>query len=158
MKNLIVYVIHYTPLQKRKKFLLNEFNKHSLNYYFIEDYDKEKLSNEDLKIFDTSKVKLSMCSNIIKHINAYQKILNNNYEYSLIFEDDVILDIKFTEKLQKGLQQLPNNYDMLFIGNGCNLHIEPSKIQLNKLIYKKCREPSEWGGDGGTRCTDSYLE
>jgi glycosyl transferase family 25 len=157
MKNLIIYVIHYTPLKERKTFLLNELNKHSLNYYFIEDYDREKLSNNDLKIFDTNKVKLSICSNISKHIHSYQKILNNNYEYSLILEDDVILDNKFTGKLQKGLQQLPNDYDMLFIGNGCNLHIEPSKIEQTKLIYKKCREPTKWGGNGGTRCTDSYL-
>ena len=46
--NLITYVIHYTPLKERKQFLLNELNKHSLIYHFIEDYDIENLSDEDL--------------------------------------------------------------------------------------------------------------
>ena len=48
MMNLITYVIHYTPLKERKQFLLNELNKHSLIYHFIEDYDIENLSDEDL--------------------------------------------------------------------------------------------------------------
>ena len=155
--NLITYVIHYTPLKERKQFLLNEFNKHSLIYHFIEDYDRENLSDEDLKIFDTNKVKLSMCSNIIKHIDAYRNIINNEYKYSLILEDDVILDNKFVDKLNKSLKQLPDDYDMLFIGNGCNLHIPLIKRRPDKFIYKKCREPTNWGGNGGTRCTDSYL-
>jgi glycosyl transferase family 25 len=157
MNNLITYVIHYTPLKERKQFLLNEFNKHSLIYHFIEDYDRENLSDEDLKIFDTNKVKFSMCSNISKHIDTYRNIMNNEYKYSLILEDDVMLDDEFGNKLNKSLKQLPDNYDMLFIGNGCNLHIESSKIKADQFIYKKCREPTVWGGNGGTRCTDSYL-
>jgi GR25 family glycosyltransferase involved in LPS biosynthesis len=157
MKDLIAYVIHYTPLKERKQFLLNEFNKHSLKYHFMEGYDREKLSYENLKIFDTNKVKLSMCSNIIKHMRSYHKIMNNDYKYSLILEDDVILDDQFVNKLEIGLKQLPDDYDMLFIGNGCNLHIPLIGRRESKVIYKKCREPTKWGGNGGTRCTDSYL-
>jgi GR25 family glycosyltransferase involved in LPS biosynthesis len=155
--NLITYVIHYTPLKERKQFMLNEIDKHSLNYYFIEKYDREKLSDQDLKMFNTYKLKLSEVSLTRKHIDAYRKIVNNNYKYSLILEDDVILDDNFGYKLEKGLTHLPDDYDMLFIGNGANLHIEPSIIKPNQLIYKKCREPTNWGGNGGTRCTDSYL-
>ena len=156
MMNLITYVIHYTPLKERKQFLLNEFNKHSLIYYFDEDYDRENLSDEDLKIFDT-KFPKSQCGITLSHINAYRNIMNNEYKYSLILEDDVILDDKFGDKLNKGLEQLPDDYDMLFIGNGCCLHIESSKIKPGQFIYKKCGEPTNWGGNGGTRCTDSYL-
>ena len=156
MMNLITYVIHYTPLKERKQFLLNEFNKHSLIYHFIEDYDRENLSDEDLKIFDT-KFHKSQCGITLSHINAYRNIMNNEYKYSLILEDDVILDDNFGDKLNKGLKKLPDDYDMLFIGNGCNLHIPFNKIRPHKFIYKKCREPTNWGGNGGTRCTDSYL-
>ena len=27
----------------------------------------------------------------------------------------------------------------------------------DKFIYKKCHEPTRWGGNGATRCTDSYF-
>ena len=77
MNNLITYVIHYTPLKERKQFLLNEFYKHSLIYHFIEDYDRENLSDEDLKIFDT-KFPKSLCGITLSHINAYKNIMNND--------------------------------------------------------------------------------
>lgn len=156
MKELISYVVHYTPLKERKKFLLNEFNKHSLIHYFIEDYDREKLLDKDLKIFN-SKFPKHQCGITLSHICAYKKIINNEYKYSLILEDDVILDDNFKDKLNKSLKQLPTDYDMLFIGDGCNLHIQSSIIKPQQLIYKKCREPTSWGGNGATRCTDSYL-
>jgi GR25 family glycosyltransferase involved in LPS biosynthesis len=138
--NLQIYVIHYTPLKERKIIIEKQLKLNSLNYNFIEEFNKENLSVEDLKIFDSNKVKLSMCSNIIKHIQAYKKIMNSNYKFNLIFEDDVILNEYFNETLYKGLKQLPNNYDMLFIGSVANLHILKSIIIPNKLIYKKSIE------------------
>jgi UDP-glucose 4-epimerase len=65
------------------------------------------------------------------------------------------------------LSQLPEDYDMLFIGNGCNLHIPNNIIQSNKYIYFKNNIPIDcqldiknWNvnwGIGVARCTDSYL-
>ena len=156
MDFLQIYVVHYTPLKERKRFLLNEFNKRSLNYHFIEDYDREKLLDKDLIIFD-DKLPKYLCAIQLAHIQAYKEIINSDYKYNLIFEDDVILHPNFNEKLKKGLEELPDDYDLLFIGDGCGLHIHESIIQPSKLIYKKCRTPTFWGGDGGTRCTDSYL-
>lgn len=46
---------------------------------------------------------------------------------------------------------------MLFISDGCNLHIENDKLISNKNIYEKSLEATIWGGDGCTRCIDSYL-
>lgn len=46
---------------------------------------------------------------------------------------------------------------MLFIGDGCNLHIQKDKLIPNINIYKKCLYPTNWGGDGAPRCTDSCL-
>ena len=157
MDDLHIFVIHYTPLFERKAFLLEELTKHNLNYTFIEKFDKLKLSEQDLIKFDLKRVKLSMCSNIRKHIEAYEQIISSKYKYNLIIEDDVILDKNFNNKLSKALKQLPNDYDMLFIGNGCNLHIPMSTQKPNKFIYKKCNEPTRWGGNGATRCMDSIL-
>lgn len=157
MKDLITYIIHYTPLKVRKQFMLEQLDKHSLNYNFVEEYDKENLSADDLHIFNCNIIKLSMISNIRKHILVYNNILYNDYKYSLILEDDAILHDKFIDELAKGLKQLPDTYDMLFIGNCCGLHIPLFQRIPNRLIYLKSREPTSWGGDGATRCTDSYF-
>ena len=58
----------------------------------------------------------------------------------------------FIETFNKYVSYLPEDYDMLFIGNGCNLHIDSNEIVPNKFIYKKSLNSS-----GVTRCTDSYV-
>jgi GR25 family glycosyltransferase involved in LPS biosynthesis len=156
MNTLKIYVIHYTKLIERKKILLNEFEKYYLNYDFIEQYDREKLLENDLSIFD-NKLPKSHCAITLSHIYAYTKIINSMYKYNLIFEDDVVLDKNFSNKLKKGLNELPDDYDMLFIGNCCNLHIPTSMIDSSKCIYNKSINPTPWGGNGATRGTDSYL-
>ena len=55
------------------------------------------------------------------------------------------------------MTQLPKDYDMLFIGDGCNLHIEKYKLTPNNNIYKKCLRQTRWGGNGASRCSDSYI-
>tara|TARA_B110000908_G_C10115877_1_gene385235 strand:+ start:697 stop:951 length:255 start_codon:yes stop_codon:yes gene_type:complete len=72
-------------------------------------------------------------------------IQKSNFKYNLVLEDDAILDKDFVSKLTRGLKQLPDDYDMLFLGDGCNLHIESSKIKADQFIYTKCREPTNWG-------------
>ena len=49
------------------------------------------------------------------------------------------------------IKQLPDNWDMLFIGNGCNLHIPNEMLVKKKNIYKRSNSL------GATRCLDSYL-
>lgn len=158
MNNLITYVIHYTPLKERKYFQLEQLDKLSLkNNVFIEKYDKENLEIEDLIKFDKKILRLGTISLFRKHIYAMELIQKSNFKYNLVLEDDAILDKDFVSKLTRGLKQLPDDYDMLFLGDGCNLHIKSSKIKADQFIYKKCREPTNWGGNGGTRCMDSII-
>lgn len=158
MKDLMIHVIHYTPLKERKHFQLEQLNKLSLqNNIFIEKYDKENIPVDDLIKFDNKKIKLGSISLIRKHIYTMELIQKSNFNYNLVLEDDAILDKDFVPKLTRGLKQLPDDYDMLFLGDGANLHIESSKIKADQFIYKKCREPTNWGGNGATRCSDSII-
>ena len=158
MNNLITYVIHYTPLKERKYFQLGQLDKLSLkNNVFIEKYDKENLEIKDLNKFDKKKLRLGTISLFRKHIYAMELIQKSNFKYNLVLEDDAILDKDFVSKLTRGLKQLPDDYDMLFLGDGCNLHIPLIKRRPFKYIYKKCRKATNWGGNGGTRCLDSIL-
>ncbi len=151
MKNKIkIYVLHYKKLIERKEHIKKELNKHCLSYEFYEKYDKEELTKEELQLFD-NRLKDSEKSLLYKHINVYKDIIEKNHNCALLFEDDVILDNNFNEKLSKYINQLPDNWDMLFIGNGCNLHIPKKELKDNVYIYKKETK------NGSTRCTDSYL-
>lgn len=67
----------------------------------------------------------------LSHFSAY-KTISDFHDYGLILEDDAILDKDFKTKLYKYISQLPNDYDMLFIGDGCGLHIPVEKKLLTE--------------------------
>ena len=151
-----IFVLHYSKLVNRKKHILEQFNKQGIiNYEFIEKYDKDEITHYESNLFDTNYTKSTMSLHL-KHNYVYN-IIAENYECALIFEDDVILCDNFMDKLNNYITQLPKDYDMLFIGDGCNLHIENHKLISNQNIYEKSLYPTSWGGDGASRCTDSYM-
>lgn len=151
-----IFVLHNSKLVDRKKHILEQFNKQGIiDYEFIEKYDKNEITDYESNLFDTNYKKSTMSLHL-KHNYVYN-IIAENYERALIFEDDVILCDNFIDKLNNYITQLPEDYDMLFIGDGCNLHIEKHKLIPNKNIYEKCLYPTKWGGNGATRCADSYI-
>lgn len=150
-----VFIIHYKKLIERKPFILAQFEKHNITDYEFIEIDRDELYYHNISMFQ---INYNNCQIAISlsHFYAYKQI-SDKYDSGLIFEDDVILSDNFTYLLNKYITQLPEDYDMLFIGNGCNLHIETHKLITNKNIYEKCLYPTKWGGDGATRCTDSYI-
>lgn len=152
-----IYVLHYSKLVDRKANILQQFNAQGItNYEFIEKYDKDEITDAQRNIFDINYRPMSFMSLHLKHIYAY-KLVAENDERALILEDDVILCERFIEKLNNYMTQLPEIFDMVFIGDGCHFHIEPHKLIPNKNIYEKGLYPTSWGGDGVSRCSDSYL-
>lgn len=150
-----IFVIHYAKLIDRKKHILEQFLKHDItNYEFIE-IDRDEIHKHNTKMFQTN-FNTSQIAISLSHFYAFKQI-SDNYEYGLIFEDDIVLSTNFINILNGYINQLPKDYDMMFIGDGCQLHIENHKIIPNKNVYEKCLYPTNWGGDGATRCTDSYL-
>jgi beta-1,4-mannosyl-glycoprotein beta-1,4-N-acetylglucosaminyltransferase len=147
--NMKIFIVHYKKLTERKISILDQFRKYNItNYEFIE-IDRDELYNYNCDIFDKN-FGNALTAISLSHYSAYQKIIDS-HEEALIFEDDVILCDNFVNKLQQYLRQLPSDYDILFIGNGCNLHVDVKQIEDNKFIYKRnvC--------DGFFRCADSYI-
>ena len=94
----------------------------------------------------------SIISLVLKHFHIYREIAEK-YESALIFEDDIILSPIFSKMIGRYLSDLPSDYDMLILGDGCRLHIPKSQIIPNKHIYLK----SYGINNEPTRCTDSYI-
>ena len=134
-----IFVLHYSKLTQRKEFILEQFERHGItNYEFIEKFDKDEITDDD-------------CPELM------EDNISGDDEDVLVFEDDVVLSPDFMNKLKEYMTQLPNDYDMLFIGDGCNLHIPKYMQAPHQYIYKKCLHETAWGGNGAARCTDSYV-
>lgn len=152
------FVTHYTPLKERKNYIISQFNKHHIeNFEFIENFDREILSENNTKKFDKSKLKMGNISLILKHIDAWKRIIIENLSFGIILEDDAIFISDFNNILNQYINELPDDFDILMINCGCNLHIPFSMIESNKHIYFRGTMPTAWGGNGGTRCTDGYI-
>ena len=146
-----VFIIHYKKLVERKIHIIKQMKKYNIiDYEFIE-IDRDELNNENTSIFEDNYSNAQQAITL-SHLYAYQQA--QKYEISLILEDDVILAPNFLEKLYNYFQQLPADFDMLFIGDGCNHHIHPNKLIPNKYIYKRFLKEGE---EFATRCTDSYI-
>jgi GR25 family glycosyltransferase involved in LPS biosynthesis len=150
-----IFVIHYKKLTDRKIHILEQFEKYNITDYEFIEIDRDELYKENISMFQENYNKCDIAISL-SHFYAYE-LIRDKYDNGLILEDDVILSDSFMNILNEYITQLPEDYDMLFLGDGCNLHIEEDKIIPNKYIYEKCLFPTLWGGNGVTRCTDSYL-
>lgn len=152
--NLKIFVLHYQKLVQRKEHIIAQFEQHQItNYEFI---DLEEELHQHFKTAFHPSCSKSLVSLSSKHFHAYQEI-SEKYDYALILEDDIILAPDFVALLEKYVNELPKDFDMLFIGDGCKLHIEKHKLIPNVNIYKKELYPTKWGGNGISRCSDSYI-
>ena len=138
-----------------KKHILQQFEKHNITDYEFIEIDRDELDKQNIDMFQQN-YSNSQIAILLSHFYAYKEV-SEKYESALILEDDVLLSENFAVILNQYVNQLPEEYDMLFIGDGCNLHIEKYKIIPNQFIYEKCLYPTNWGGGGATRCTDSYI-
>ena len=146
-----IFVIHYKKLTDRKKSILTQFEKYNLtNYEFIE-IDRDELDNHNTSLFD-KKFGNELTAISLSHFYAYKKI-SEYYDSALIFEDDIILSNNFMIKLTKYMNDLPNDFDILCIGDGCDLHVNNIEIVSNKNIYKRDLKQHNYF----IRCTDSYI-
>jgi glycosyl transferase family 25 len=153
-----IFVIHYAKLVDRKQHIISQFAKHNFTDYEFVEIDRDELVNENTDIFESGYNKAQIAISL-SHFKAYREI-SEKLENGLILEDDVFLCDSFSDILSMYMSHLPTNYDMMFIGDGCNLHIPKEELIHNKFVYEKFVGHASWGEGGGfgaTRCADSYV-
>jgi GR25 family glycosyltransferase involved in LPS biosynthesis len=150
-----VFVIHYAKLLDRKRHILEQFAKHNITDFEFVEIDRDALDREDTSMFELGYNPAQIAISL-SHFYAYKQIAEK-YGEGLILEDDAMLAESFVYRLDSYMTYLPANYDALFVGDGCNLHICPEDVVPGKYVYEKSHEPTSWGGQGATRCADSYI-
>ncbi len=123
------YIIHYTKLEKRKKFMLEQIQKWNLqNVKFYEDWDQEKLTFLDIDnnfdnidaVTKNGVLKLPEMSLALKYKHVLKEISETEKEkYFLILEDDVIFKENPSLYINNTIEFLEKNnmhFDVLFLG------------------------------------------
>lgn len=72
----------------------------------------------------------------LSHINIWKKLVNNDLDYIIIFEDDANPKFNFTE-LQQIIKNVPNDWDIIFFGGIYNdYNIIKDNIVKLKRFYE----------------------
>jgi GR25 family glycosyltransferase involved in LPS biosynthesis len=83
-------------------------------------------THENLSKFCNQFCTAGMKGCALSHRAIWEDMLKNRYENVAIFEDDAVLDPDFNRKFREGWQQLPNDYDVYYLG--CDAMCEKSDI------------------------------
>jgi len=176
MDYLEAYVLHYTPLTQRKKFIIKNVKNAFLRLSFVEEHDRDVLTNEQIdKVYIKSKKewkeKSEIYNNIksdvspkfreltsgeisliLKHRKALELISNSSKDYGLVLEDDVVPVFAYKQKL-KLLLRRKNDWDVLFIGLGIGKKFIKNKLNKKLLIpFKNYTLPTP-----STNCTEAII-
>ena len=149
-----IFICHWDKLTDRKEELIKVLSEENIfDYEFVCDYDKDTWSEEEIKydfpkIFEVvegygRKLKSSEISLSLKHVKIIREVAEK-YEYALVLEDDVILCDNFVEEFLESYNQLPDDWDIAWVGTCCGLHAPTSK---GKRVYRV----------NGSRCTHAYA-
>lgn len=170
------FVIHYTPLADRRAHLERQLATHRIpgaewitekdiaHYDLAAVYDSSaerfqrrmKTPFGALKYGEYRPLKRNEIEVTVQHIEAYRRILARRIPHAVILEDDVVLEGGFLSRLGRYARQLPDDYDVLYFGEGRGfLHVERSV--RDRLLGVLRRRNVFRRENYQSRYADSYL-
>jgi hypothetical protein len=171
-ENLRVYVVHYTQLAERRAHseqILAETGLDAFQVRWVTEWDREAVLEggryDRGEWGEPRKIAAGSISLILKHVSAWESVMAEPNCWHLILEDDLLVPPwsgrSWIADLEQILNQLPaDNWDLVFVGLGCDLHV-PWWKRLGKVgarVYWRGWRPQRiWGGGGCSRCTEAYL-
>lgn len=115
-----VYVINMDKDKHRFKQITKECQKFNIKFERFTGIDATILTKKEKSKYITNYCN-NYCPNsiigcAISHIKIYEDIINKGYKNALILEDDIYIYDDFYDILNKAFEELPDNYDILYLG------------------------------------------
>jgi len=161
-----IYTAHYSPLTERKSFLVKQFSNLGVT---TEWFEEEPTGDDITSLYDSTKDSWDFKASLVpyenpvpfrqlnraeislafKHVQMYERIVEEEIPTCLILEDDAVFSVDFVDQFNFNLFRTPKDWDFIFIGSGCNLRIDARQRMAGTVAYLKSHPAS--------KCTDSYL-
>lgn len=113
--------------------LIEYTKKYNLNPIWVEGVNGTTISDEEIRKHNSK-----LWSNIgpkgtigcgMSHLLCWERIANSDKEYSVVLEDDVYFSDDFEEQFTNAIQNVPEDFDILYIGcYGCEKNSLQSKL------------------------------
>lgn len=159
-----IYIIHYDQNLDRKKYITEYLSNFTNEIEFCSFPNRAELTDDLIKqYYDKNIKKLSLratkwgrsiqpplskseIATAICHFEVFKKACSEISNTCLILEDDVVFNDNFLE-FNSFLDQTPDDYECILIGNGGFIHHSP--LEPNKIAYRRHKNV--------TRCSDSIV-
>lgn len=152
MEKIKTFVIHVRGNKERENHIRKELGKHCIEFEFILDGNKEDIPPFYLEKYfrDDFKKKSPQTSCVLKHLLAYEKIVENKIPMALIFEDDIELFDSFQKVFEQSVIEAKKENLTGFIisyESSNQKFISKSEEEQGKYVYLK----------NHGRCAGAYL-
>ena len=119
-----IYCVNLDCDQERFEYVKQQFNKHNLEVTRFPGILGSEIKEQDYpKYIKKDSILLkNKCGSVgcyLSHIKIWDQILeSDDINRALILEDDIDLDRDFNQKLEKYYKQVPENWDLIYLGTG----------------------------------------
>jgi GR25 family glycosyltransferase involved in LPS biosynthesis len=111
-----IYVINLIEDIRKRNYITILLKKYKINYNLIIFDRIDKNTYDTLIDIDKNKISVSELGCCMSHMWCLFDMLKNNYENSIIFEDDIILSKSFTANFLSIFKKHPKVVDFLMLG------------------------------------------
>lgn len=131
-----VYCINLDRRTDRWASVSEEFRRHGISATRWSAVDGQKLSGPfSMRHSDMPGDRIRGAVGCLRsHRGALQDAWSKGHQTVCVFEDDVVLQPDFNDRLARALQDVPTNWDMLYLG--CHWHGLPEPVQVRGMIHR----------------------
>jgi glycosyl transferase family 25 len=155
------YVINLKRRPDRLQNFKNRFGDFANDIEVVYGFDgknsKEETNQEQELMKKCFNINLGEIGCALSHFKIYKDIINNNYDYGMIFEDDAIPTDNFANKLKLVLDDAPNNYDILYIGGRFAPNFTMQPVCMDKISNNIMKHNDNYVPMDHDRTTHAYI-
>lgn len=125
-----IYVINLKEREDRRIHIISELKKIECdNYVIFEAIDGKKIPNN-------TKLKSGMFGLINTYLSLYEKWKQTKKNNILIVEDDCVFVPKFNDRLELYVNNIPQDWEMMYFGGNHNYHMGNKTEKINEHCIK----------------------
>lgn len=146
-----VFVSHpKSGFEDREAHIISQFERFGIPFEFIGMFTKDEITPQVRSEFNIGPgLPAGNASNVINHMIAYRKILDNQMPYGLVFEDDVVLTRRFHQVLTATLDEVEQVEGpfCVYLANSMNRYVHWKERRRGQHLYQT----------NMAKCPDAYL-
>ena len=145
-----VYVLHCKRGYEDREVSINaQFAKQAIPFEYVQDWDISDMDDAVIERYFRRRLSAVSMSACLKHFRAAEKVVENGYGRSLIFEDDVVLSRDFKAILARVVEESKKMAEdhAIFLSNSGNYYTPRSRRRPGQYLYEAAH----------SRAADAYL-